>query len=140
MNGTTRTDASADDGFGLVEVVVSMFLLVLLSVAFLPLLIGSLQATVRSTTVATATQVLSEQLDIASLVARNCAAFDSYETAALPVVTDDRGTQYQAVRSVTGCPASTFPATVTVTVSVDVAGQPDLDLHATTLAVVESAN
>lgn len=130
----------SERGFGLVEVIVSMFLLTILSVAFLPVLISALQATVRNATVATASQVLSEQLDAASLVERTCAAFDLFENETLASVTDDRGTEYQPERSVTGCTPLTYPAQVTIDVSVAVVGQPEIRVEATTFGIVESAN
>ncbi|MFN3707730.1 prepilin-type N-terminal cleavage/methylation domain-containing protein [Microcella sp.] len=132
---------SDDRGFGLVEVVVSMFLLTLLAVAFLPLLIESLRITVRNATIATATQVLSEQLDTVQVVDRTCAAYAAWAAQSVAPITDERQSNYRATRSVTGCaPSMTFPATVTVTVSVDVTPDTDVRVQATTLAIVERAN
>jgi Tfp pilus assembly protein PilV len=131
----------SDDGFGLVEIVISMFLLTLLAVAFLPLLIESLRITVRNATIATATQVLSDQLDSLQVVDRTCDAYASWASQPIPAITDDRQSSYQASRMVSGCtPAMTFPGTVTVTVSVAVSPDAAVRVEATTLAIVESAN
>jgi|GEM_PF-1583565 type II secretory pathway pseudopilin PulG len=139
-NTTLRAAPKGEAGFGLVEIIVSMFLLTLLSVAFLPLLISALQATVRNSTVATASQILSEQLDAVTLVPRTCAAFTQFASQALASVTDDRGTEYQPARQVTGCPPGAYPARVTIRVSVAVTDQPEIRVEATTFGVVESAN
>lgn len=116
-----------------------MFLLTLLSIAFLPVLISAMQATVRNSTVATASQLLSEQLDAATLVPRSCAAFNQFASQAIPQVIDERGTRYQASRAVTGCTPASYPAPVTIVVRVTVIGEPDIRVQATTLGVVESA-
>ncbi len=129
-----------DTGFGLVEIVVSMFLLALLAVAFLPLLIESLRVSVMNAKVATATQILNEQLDAIALLPRTCAAFNAFEGAAIPSVTDSRGTVYQAARDVTGCTPASYPAAVTITLSVSVVGDPSIGSRAVTRAVVESLN
>ncbi len=136
-----RTAADADDaGFGLVEIVVSMFLLALLAVAFLPLLIESLRVSVTNSKVATANQILSEQLDAIALVPRTCAAFDAFESVAIPTVTDNRGTVYQADRDVVGCTPASYPAPVTVTLTVSIVGDASINSRAVTTAIVESLN
>ena len=115
-----RSPESPDAGFGLIEIVVSMFLLALLAVSFLPLLITSLQSTVRTSTVATASQLVSQQLDEVRAVGPYCEALSALSafdgTAAAPV-TDARGTSYQPHREVGTCPtAAGYPAVVPVTV------------------------
>lgn len=129
-----------DFGFGLVEIVISMFLLALLAVAFLPLLVDALRASVRNSTVATATQLVSEQLDAVSLIPRTCAALAAFEAAAVPSLTDERGTAYTAVRNAASCPASGYPLAVSVTVSVTADSQPDLLVESTTTVIIESAS
>lgn len=132
-----RTD---DEGFGLVEIVISMFLLALLAVAFLPLLINALQASVRNSTAATATQLVSEQLDAVSLLGRTCAALTAFEAASLPTTTDDRGSVYTAHRDAATCPASGYPAGVRVRVWVTVDSDPALQVEAETIVIVEAAS
>lgn len=127
-------------GFGLVEIVISMFLLALLAVAFLPLLIDSLRVSVVNSKVATANQILSEQLDAIALVDRTCTAFDAFESATIPTVTDARGTVFQADREVTGCAPSSYPGMVTIVLTVVVVGEPNIGSRATTTAIVESLN
>lgn len=135
-----RKQLADSSGFGLIEIVVSMFLFALLAVAFLPLLIDALRATVRNATIATATQIMSEQLDTITLVPRTCEAFESWEAEPLPVTVDSRGSEFQPQRAVTGCEPGSYPAAVTIIISVSVAPDADIRVESTTLAVVESAN
>lgn len=136
----THRERDDDAGFGLVEIVVSMFLLALLAVAFLPLLIDSLRVSVANSKVATANQILSEQLDKIALVDRTCAAFAAFDSETIATVTDERGTVYQAARTVTGCPPASYPASVTITLTVSVVGDSTIGARATTSAVVERAS
>lgn len=129
-----------DAGFGLVEIVISMFLLAVLAVAFLPLLIDALRATVRNATTATATQIVSEQLDSLSLLPRTCAALVAFEGASVPTLTDERGTVYTAVRDIATCPSSGYPIAVNVTVSVTADTQPNLLVQSRTTVIIESSN
>lgn len=129
-----------ESGFGLVEILISMFLLALLAVSFLPLLIDALRVTVRNASIATATQLVSEQLDAVSLIPRTCSALEAFEAAAIPPLTDERGTVYTAVRDAATCPASGYPLTVSVTVSVTASSQPDLLVRSTTTVIIESAS
>lgn len=132
--------AQPDAGFGLIEIVVSMFLLSLLAVAFLPLLIESLRVSVTNSRVATANQILGEQLDAIALVNRTCASFRAYDDTIIPTVTDERGTVYQAVRTVSGCPSAAYPAPVSIVLEVTVVGHPNIGAKATTAGIVESLN
>lgn len=118
MEATRRTTASDDAGFGLIEIMVSMFLLALLAAAFLPILVTALTTSVRNSTLATATRLVAGQLEELRAVLPNCAALEAFALAPIDPVTDERGTQYQAVRVVAEC-GSTFPNTVDVRVHVD---------------------
>ena len=133
-------DRAKDAGFGLVEIVISMFLLALLAVAFLPLLIDSLRTTVKNSTTATATQLVSEQLDAVSLLPRTCAALTAFEAASVPTLIDARGTVYTSVRDAAVCPTTGYPLSVTVTVSVTADSEPDLLVQSTTTVIIESAS
>lgn len=108
-----------DAGFGLVEIIVSMFLLALLSIAFLPLLITSMRTTVVNSTTATATQLVNQQMELARGAGDTCTELTLFKVAALATVTDSRGVSYQPERTVGSCTAlaADYPATVAVTVS-----------------------
>lgn len=131
---------SGEAGFGLVEILISMFLLSLLAVAFLPLLVDALRVSVRNATIATATQLVSEQLDSVSLVPRTCAGLDAFEAAAVPTVTDERGTVYTPAREASSCPSSGYPVAVSVRVWATASSDTTLLVEATTTVIVESAN
>lgn len=69
----TRTDADA--GIGLIEIVISMFLISLLAIAFVPVIISALRASELNSTSATATRLVSQAIDDArSRGAADCAA------------------------------------------------------------------
>lgn len=135
-----RSNSGQDSGIGLVEIIIGMFLLALLAVAFLPLLVDALRATVRNATVATASQVLGGELDGLSAVPRTCQDLTVWESSSATVTVDERATEFTPVRSVTGCPPADYPATVEVTIAVDVSSDANVNVEATTLVIVESAN
>ncbi|WP_160141068.1 type IV pilus modification PilV family protein [Cryobacterium shii] len=143
MKTTTRRQESnlqesnlSESGFGLIEIVISMLLLGLLSVAFLPLLVTSMKTTVRNSTIATATQLVNKQMELARAAGSTCAALNIYEDESpLGTVTDARGVTYAPGRSV-DCPASTYPGTVAVSVSVSVVGSSIPPISASTRILV----
>jgi len=123
MSSTHGAPASSppdEAGFGVVEILVSMFLLLLLAVAFLPLLVEGLKATASNSSVATATQLAAQQLQLARSQPATCGALIAFSGQAIAAVTDPRGTVLQPVRtalSTADCPAS-YPGTVPITVQV----------------------
>lgn len=107
---------SADAGFGLIEIAVSMFLLGLLAVAFLPFLVQGVTQSAANRTLAAATQLLNKELENARA---QTACTDL--TAATFSVLDPRGVTLQVARTVGGAcpaPASSYPITVPVAVTV----------------------
>lgn len=57
-------EGDADErGFGVIEIVVSMFLLLIIAAAFLPLMIQGYKLSVLNATVATATQLANQQVE-----------------------------------------------------------------------------
>ncbi|MDH6179893.1 Tfp pilus assembly protein PilV [Microbacteriaceae bacterium SG_E_30_P1] len=72
-----------ESGLGLIEIVVSMFLIALIAIAFLPFLINSYGTTRTNTTLATATQLLDQQFDqLRQLSTRNCAGLTTFKNRA----------------------------------------------------------
>jgi len=64
LRRTTAFAPQPDDaGFGLIEIVVSMFLLAIIAIAFIPVLIQSLRTTARNAVIAAATQVVSSNIE-----------------------------------------------------------------------------
>lgn len=115
-----------DDGIGLIEIIVCMFLMGVIALSFIPLFVQGLKMSAHNATVATATQIVSEQLEIARATAATCQAFGSTGYGiAPPTVSDRRGTTYQATRVVGACPG-TYPGIALVTVRVSAVGSADI--------------
>ena len=135
MNAKSPRDD--ESGLGLIEIVVSMFLIALLAMAFLPLLISSLKSTRINTSSAAATQLVSQQLEQLRLIPGTCAAVTSFTSADPAPVTDARGVVLSIDRQLVGtCPAS-YPGTVKVRVVVTDPG--GTSSEATTLVMVVTA-
>ena len=128
----------SDAGFGVIEIIVSMFLLSLLALAFLPLLIESMTAAARNATIATAYQLVSQQLDEVRIIASTCADVSAFDDVAIAVTTDARGTVFQPHREVAACP-DVYPGVVQVRAWVTESGNSEAIAEAVTLVYVESA-
>ena len=136
---TLASHTNSDDaGIGLVEIIVSMFLLALLATAFLPILVQGLTTSVRTTTIATASQLAGEQLDKLRELGTTCSQVSVFDDVVQATTTDERGTVYQPNRQVSACP-TIYPGVVSVRVWVTRTGviQPLAD--ATTLFYVKTA-
>ncbi|WP_241980709.1 type IV pilus modification PilV family protein [Cryobacterium sandaracinum] len=125
-------------GFGLIEIVISMFLLSLLTIAFLPLLITAMKTTVLSSTIASASQLVSQQLDAIRAVAPNCAEVGAFDDASVATSGLSGGTVFQPHRLVGPCPG-TYPGVISVRAWVTKAGDVKVMAEATTLVYVKSA-
>jgi len=104
-------------GFTLIEVVVAMFLLAIVATGLIPALVGSLKVSAQNTNIATASQLVSQQIDIARSGPATCAALTSYKNAVLPPVVDARGASYQPKRNSVTCTAAAGIAKVKVSVT-----------------------
>ncbi len=121
-------------GFGMIEIVVSMMLLSLLAIAFLPMLVTSLRVSISNATLTTATQLLSTQMSELRALGTTCAALETYGNN-LPSEVDAGARRFSQTIEI-DCLASDYPAKVPVTVSVS-AGDPVPTLaEATTLIFV----
>lgn len=132
----TRT--GDEGGFGMIEIVVSMFLLALLAVAFLPLLINALKTTVQISSVATSSQLVSRQLDAVRALAPHCLAISGFDDVPVATTTSAEGVVYQPYRKVLSCPLL-YPGVVNVSAWVTEAGKTKKLSEATTLVYVRSA-
>ncbi|MCY7289266.1 MAG: type II secretion system GspH family protein [Cryobacterium sp.] len=131
------------EGFGLIEIVISMFLLGLLAIAFLPLLVTSMQTTVRNSAVATAAQLLNQELGLVRAAGDTCGLLTAYGASEpVPASSDVRGTSYQRAHAVASCPSGSvnYPRTVSVTVSVTITapGQSYSPVTTTTLVYLKA--
>lgn len=145
----SRTDSSvgvaaSEDGFGVIEVVISMFLISLLSVSFIPLLVNSIKSTGKNTTIATATQIVNQEIEGARAVRSptsttpSCLDVTNFLNVTVASVTDPRGVTLLPKWDATTCPAS-YPGVVRARVSVTRSGSTTIVAQAVTLIYVASA-
>lgn len=145
----SRTDSSvgiaaSEDGFGVIEVVISMFLISLLSVSFIPLLVNSIKSTGKNTTIATATQIVNQEIEGARAVRSptsttpSCLDVTNFLNVTVASVTDPRGVTLLPKWDTTTCPAS-YPGVVRARVSVTRSGSTGIVAQAVTLIYVASA-
>lgn len=133
-----------ENGFGVIEVVVSMFLLGMMSVSFVPLLLNSWKDTGANTTIATATQIVNQQIEGARAVRSassstpSCADVLAYLQVTLPPVIDPRGVTLQPQWNSTSCP-SIYPGVVRASVQVNRDGVATPIASAVTLIYVATA-
>ncbi|MCI2957791.1 hypothetical protein MN032_08815 [Agromyces atrinae] len=117
MTAQRDTPHRGEDGFGVIEIVVAMFLIGLLAIFVLPLVMLAMQTSAKSASIGTATDIVNAELTEIRAAATSCSTLAPFRTSAPAAVTDDRGVGYQAVRTIGACPA-TYPGSVTITVSV----------------------
>lgn len=131
-----------ETGFGLVEIVVSMFILALVAISLLPLLITGVKQAAANTTSATATQIVQDQLELARTQASTCAALTTLGSQTWTTF-DPRGVELHVDRTVGACPASgDYPGTVSVAIGVERHDGADVTelATATTLVFLETEN
>lgn len=133
-----------EDGFGMIEIVVSFFLLSLLTMAFIPVLINSQRSAGANTTIATATQIVNQQLEgarsvrSAALATPSCLDITKFLQVTRAPVIDPRGVTLQPQWSPAVCP-SIYPGVVRIGVSVSRLGNATPIASAVTLIFVASA-
>jgi prepilin-type N-terminal cleavage/methylation domain-containing protein len=139
-----HNEFTLDDGFGMIEVVISLFVLSILSFSFIPLLVNSIKSTGTNTTIATATQIVNQQIEGARAVRSptsttpSCLDVTNYLSVTLASVTDPRGVTLVPKWDSTSCP-STYPGVVRARISVTRSGSSNTVAQATTLIFVASA-
>lgn len=123
IGGDMRRQTQVDDpnsGFGLVEVIVAMALLLIVAVAMLPVFVSSLRLSAENVSVTTATQMVSEQMDLARGLSQTCEAMFGFIDQTLDRTEEDpRGLILEVhVESEAVCPVAypaAFPLTFYVT-------------------------
>lgn len=125
---------SRNDGFGLVEIVVSMFLIGIIAVAFLPLLIQTMIVSANNATTAFATQVVNAELTDANSF-DTCVEVAAFQAATIDPVEDSRGIELQPSRTISSCPA-VLPGAIEFTSTVVRTDTGDPVADATTLIFV----
>lgn len=104
----------SDHGFGLVEITISMAMLAALAVMFLPVLIQGLKQAAANATLATATQLVNEQIRLAQNASPYCS--DVANLAGVASATDPRDIPLQTTTTVGACPGGVGTVDVTVAV------------------------
>lgn len=97
------SERARDDGFGLVEIIVSMFVLATLAIALLPVLVTGIKQSAVNSTLATATQLVNRQMQLAQSSGSVCANLGSL--AGTTALTDNRGVIISVTTTVGTCPA-----------------------------------
>ena len=138
MESTGGKFATRDEGFSLIEIIVSMFLIAFLAMAFAPVLVQSMKTSVRNTTIATGTQLLNRELDRLRATPAYCDAVTAFAAAPVASTTDSRGVVFQPARQAAACP-TVYPGVVRVTISVSAGDVPSTALTARTLFYVDAA-
>lgn len=99
------TEPTSDEGLGLIEIVVSMLMLAILAIAFLPLLVEGLKLSARNTTLATATQLVSERMQLAQAAGPECT--DVAALGGVSTFTDPRGVELEVTTTTGLCEPTT---------------------------------
>jgi len=94
------SDTSTDAGIGLIEIIISMFLISLLAIAFIPVIVSALRASELNSTAATATRLVSQAVDDA----RSRGAADCAAAQLLNAVTEEVDAQGVTIRVTTTVP------------------------------------
>jgi Tfp pilus assembly protein PilV len=143
MRNKRLADIAGDErGIGIIEIVISMFLIALLVLSFIPVLINSNRLSGRNTTMATATQIVNKQIQSARAVTSStsttpsCANMNNFMVSPAPsAVVDPRGVTLLAVWAPITCPSS-YPGTVLMKVSITQSGYTSPTASAATLVRV----
>lgn len=109
-----RSARQHDEGVGLIEIIVSMLLLAILAIAFLPLLIQGLKQSVANSTLATATQLVSEKMQLLQSQGPVCA--DVAGVAGVTSLTDSRGVVLQVTTTTGVCTGASTTLSATASV------------------------
>ncbi len=129
----------SEQGFSLVEIVVSMLVLAGLSLTLIPALTASVVQSANNAVLASATHILSGRMDTARAQATTCQALGAFASTSVPDVASVRGITIRVSQTLGSCPTS-YPGTVTFTVDVRRTDTAAVLATATTLLYVASAN
>lgn len=123
----------------MIEIVISMLLLGLLALAFLPVLITSLRLTSANATIAVAAQLATGQLEEARAEGHLCSDITIPQGASVvPGTVHLDGANLEVRRERGECPtlASAYPTTISLQVEIWRTGTPEVIMHADTLILV----
>lgn len=133
--------ARSDQGFGLVEIVVSMLILGLLAISFLPLLIQGVRVAADNKVLASATQLLQDQIEQARAMG-TCSAVKSLDGTGIAAVnvdfTIDRIVSDADDPTDTDACPSAYPGVIKLEVKIFAAASGEMQVDAVTLVFVEA--
>lgn len=136
MNPYSAPAAAGEHGFGMVEIIVSMFLLTVMALGLLPLFTQALQASIANSTLATATQLVVREMEDMRSIGAECATLSAFAATSRPVF-DPNGQPLKPRIEPIVCPAAAaLPTTVSVHVSVTDLRAGRVVAEATTLILV----
>ncbi len=130
--------------FGVIQIVVSMFLLGVLLISYIALTISPVKVNGMNTTIATATQIVNEQIEVARAVRSpastepSCQDITTFLQVTPAPMKDPRGVTLVPQWDPTSCP-STYPGVMRVRASVTRIGYSTPVASAATLIFVRSA-
>lgn len=130
--------------FGVIQIVVSMFLLGVLLIFYIALTISPVKVNGMNTTIATATQIVNEQIEVARAVRSpastepSCQDITTFLQVTPAPMKDPRGVTLVPQWDPTSCP-STYPGVMRVRASVTRIGYSTPVASAATLIFVRSA-
>ncbi len=111
-----RFRSTSDSGIGLIEIVISMFLISLLAIAFVPVMVSAMRASTLNSTAATATRLVAQAVDDArTRSAADCAAAQLLNAQRDTV--DAQGVTLRVVTSVPTVANCVNGSVITVTVT-----------------------
>lgn len=114
-DGACPRQTESDSGIGLIEIIISMFLISLLAIAFIPVIVSALRASELNSTAATATRLVSQAIDDArTRGAADCAAAQLLNATTEEV--DAQGVTITVTTSVPTVANCTAGSAITVTV------------------------
>lgn len=134
----------SERGFGVIEVVVSMFLLGMMLISYIALTINTIKDTGINTTIATATQIVNEQIEGARAVRSpastepSCQDITTFLQVTLAPVKDPRGVTLVPQWDSASCPPI-YPGVIRVRATVMRIGYSTPVASAVTLILVRSA-
>jgi prepilin-type N-terminal cleavage/methylation domain-containing protein len=126
-------------GFSLVEIVVSIFVFALISLALLPVLITAMQMSSNNASLTSATHIASERMNLVRSQSPTCAAITAFASVAVPDIVLPDGMRIRTTQVAGPCPVA-YPGVVPFEVNVFQLGTDKQLAEASTLVFVESAS
>lgn len=90
MNTVWRSQ-DGDDGVGIVEIMISLLIFAVIMMSLVPFLINTYTTSMKNSTIASATQIVNQQIELARGASSSCTEFSAFASAGAPTgLTDGR--------------------------------------------------